>query len=140
MRVLFLVAALLLGGCASPVPKADPQQAWIELYAPAGELLMAERLDRQRWPDGRYFQVTPGAHELLVHLQFEANRGGMGMGLDSEPLLLTCELRLRYDSFAAGQRYRVEARAMAMSAQAWLYDGQRKLLARGQVMRCGTAF
>jgi ABC-type polar amino acid transport system ATPase subunit len=61
------------------------------------------------------------------------------MGFNSEPLLLTCELRLRYDQFAAGQRYRVEARSMAMTAQAWLYDEQRNVLARGKVMRCGTA-
>ena len=135
----FFVAALLLllGGCAAPLPKADPQQAWIELYAPAGDLLMADRLDRERWPDGRYFQVGPGAHELLVRLQFEASRGGMG--IDSEPLLLTCELRLRYDQFAAGRRYRIEARSMAMTAQAWLYDEQRNVLARARVMRCGTA-
>jgi hypothetical protein len=137
MRVLLIAAALLLGACASPLPKPDPQQAWVDLYAPAGDLLMADRLDRKRWPDGRYFQVDPGAHELLVRLQFEAAGGGMAM--NSEPLLLTCELRLRYDEFAAGQRYRVEARSMAMTAQAWLYDEQRNVLARGKVMRCGTA-
>lgn len=138
MRALLIAAMLLLGACASPLPKPDPQQAWVDLYAPAGDLLMADRLDRKRWPDGRYFQVAPGAHELLVRLQFEASRGG-GMGFTSEPLLLTCELRLRYDQFAAGQRYRVEARSMAMTAQAWLYDEQRNVLARGKVMRCGTA-
>jgi hypothetical protein len=137
MRVLLIAAALLLGACASPLPKPDPQQAWVDLYAPAGDLLMADRVDRKRWPDGRYFQVDPGAHELLVRLQFEAAGGGMAM--NSEPLLLTCELRLRYDQFAAGQRYRVEARSMAMTAQAWLYDEQRNVLARGKVMRCGTA-
>lgn len=138
MRVLTALAVLLLlGACASPLPKPDPQQAWVDLYSPAGTLLMADRVDRERWPDGRYFQVGPGAHELLTRFQFEASRGGMG--INSEPLLLTCEIRLRYDDFAAGQRYRVEARSMAMTAQAWLYDEQRNVLARGKVMRCGTA-
>lgn len=33
---------------------------------------MAHRLDDQRWPDGRYFQVAPGAHQLDVRFQFEA--------------------------------------------------------------------
>ncbi|MDH0098269.1 hypothetical protein L1F06_024115 [Ectopseudomonas hydrolytica] len=138
MRALLLAALLLLGACASPLPQPDPRQAWIDLYAPAGELLMADRVDRKRWPDGRYFQVAPGARELLVRLQFEAHRGG-GMGINSEPLQLTCELRLRYDQFQAGQRYRVEARSLAMSAQGWLYDDQRNVLARAKVMRCGTA-
>lgn len=140
MRAYVLASLLLLlGGCASPLPQPDPKQAWVELYAPAGELLMADELDRQRWPDGRYFQVSPGPHDLQVRFQFEANRGG-GIGLDSEPLLLTCEIRLRYADFQAGQRYRIEARSMAMTAQAWLYDEQRQVLARGKVLRCGTAY
>jgi hypothetical protein len=140
MRAYMLASLLLLlGGCASPLPPPDPQQAWVNLYAPAGELLMADRVDRQRWPDGRYFQVSPGPHDLQVRFQFEANGGG-GLGMNSEPLRLTCEIRLRYADFKAGQQYRIEARSMAMSAQAWLYDEQRQVLARGKVLRCGTAY
>ncbi|OEC33022.1 hypothetical protein SAMN05216600_11167 [Pseudomonas cuatrocienegasensis] len=140
MRAYMLASLLLLlGGCASPLPPPDPQQAWVNLYAPAGELLMADRVDRQRWPDGRYFQVSPGPHDLQVRFQFEVNRGG-GLGMSSEPLELTCEIRLRYADFKAGQRYRIEARSMAMSAQAWLYDEQRQVLTRGKVLRCGTAY
>lgn len=136
---VFASLLLLLAGCASPLPQPDPKQAWVELYAAAGDLLMADALDDTRWPDGRYFQVSPGAHDLQVRFQFEANRGG-GIGLDSEPLLLTCEIRLRYANFQAGQRYRIEARSMAMTAQAWLYDGQRQVLANGKVLRCGTGY
>ena len=60
-----------------------------------------------------------------------------GGDLMAEPIERTCELRVRYDDFAAGQRYRIEARTLAMSAQAWLYDEQRNVLARAKVLRCG---
>ena len=139
MRALLLAPALMmLGACASPLPEPDSQQAWVELYSTADTLLMADRLDGKRWPDGRYFQVTPGQHELQTRFQFEV-RGGGGLGMMSEPLRMTCEIRLRYDDFAAGQRYRIEARQQLMKAQAWLYDEQRNVLARGEVLRCGTA-
>ncbi|WP_061238665.1 hypothetical protein [Ectopseudomonas composti] len=138
MRALLLAPALMmLGACASSVPQPDPQQAWVELYSSADTLLMAQRLDGKRWPDGRYFQVTPGKHELETRFQFEVRSGG-SIGMQSEPLRMTCEIRLRYDDFAAGQRYRVEARQLLMKAQAWLYDDQRNVLARGEVLRCGT--
>lgn len=136
-KLILLAAALSAAGCASPLPAPDPNQAWVELRSDPGSLLMADRLDDQRLNDGRYFQLSPGAHELQVRFQYEINGGG---GLDgaSEPRQITCQLRLRYAHFEAGQRYRVEARPLVMKAQAWLYDGQRNVLARGQVMRCGT--
>jgi hypothetical protein len=136
MRLPLLFALTTLGACASPLPQADPQQAWVELYANAGYTLMAHRLDDQRWPDGRYFQVGPGAHQLDVRFQFEVTGGGGDF--NSEPVQLTCHLRLRYDDFVAGQRYRVEARPLQYKAQAWLYGPDRQVLARAQVLRCNT--
>lgn len=135
MRPIVLLASLfVLSACSSPVPKPDPGQAWIELYATASDLLMADKLDGERLNDGRYFQVPPGAHELQARFQFEVQGGS---NLMSEPIQRTCEIRVRYDDFQAGQRYRLEARALVMSAQAWLYDEQRNVLARGKVLRCG---
>ena len=137
MRRLTLIASLaLLGACASPLPPHDPGQAWVELYSPPSDLLMAEELDGERLNDGRYFQVSPGAHELIAHFKFEVPGGG-GFGMMSEPTHRTCELRVRYEDFAAGQRYRLEARPMVTQAQAWLYDEQRNVLARARVLRCG---
>ncbi len=82
MRALLLAPALMmLGACASPLPEPDSQQAWVELYSTADTLLMADRLDGKRWPDGRYFQVTPGQHELQTRFQFEV-RGGGGLRHD----------------------------------------------------------
>lgn len=136
-RLIPIIASLsLLGACASPVPPSDPRQAWVELYATASDLLMAEELDGERLDDGRYFQVPPGAHELIVRFQFEVPGGGWN--LMAEPVQRTCEIRVRYAGFAAGQRYRLEARPLVTQAQAWLYDGQRKVLARGKLLRCGT--
>jgi hypothetical protein len=138
MRYLVLCSAVLaLAACASPVPPPDPNQAWVELRSNAGTLLMADRLDGQRLNDGRYFQMPVGAHELQARLQFEVNSGGGQDGI-SEPRQVTCDIRVRYADFAAGQRYRLEARPLQMKAQAWLYDEQRNVLARGQVLRCGT--
>ncbi|SDK95432.1 hypothetical protein [Pseudomonas indica] len=138
MRLLpALFLPTLLTACASPLPRHDPQQAWIDLYTTADNLLMAQRLDDKRWGDGRYFQVSPGAHELEVTLRFEVAGGG-ALSNVSEPMQMTCELQIRYDNFVAGKRYRLEARPMIMKAQAWLYDDQRNVLARGKVLRCGT--
>ncbi|CAD5106886.1 PA0061/PA0062 family lipoprotein [Zestomonas carbonaria] len=136
MRHLLVAAAsLMLGACAAPLPQPDPRQAWVELYTPAVNLLMADRLDRKYWPDGRYFQVSPGAHELEARFQFEAGRGGIGMDRDSTRI--TCDIRVRYDDFAAGQRYRLEADSMGLTVRAWLYDSQRNPLVEGEVTRCG---
>jgi len=134
---LLLASLLLLGACASPLPAADPSMAWIDLKGEGIDLLMAERLDRERVNDGRYFQVTPGAHELEMRYRFEIAGGG-GVSMISEPQELTCDVRIRYDDFKAGQRYRVEARSAAMRAYTVLYDADRNVLARGKNLRCGT--
>ncbi|WP_027895910.1 lipoprotein [Zestomonas thermotolerans] len=126
--------ALLLGACAAPLPQPDPRQAWVELYTPATNLLMADRLDRRFWPDGRYFQVSPGAHELELRFQFET---GGGMGLDRDFSRITCYLRVRYADFAAGERYRLEADSLGLGVRAWLYDSRRRPLVEGEVTNCG---
>ena len=130
-----IISLLMLSACASPLPPRDPGMAWVDLYTTASDLLMADELDGKRVNDGRYFQITPGAHELIARFQFEVQGGG---SLMAEPIQRTCELRVRYDDFVAGQRYRIEARTLAMSAQGWLYDDQRNVLARARVLRCGV--
>ncbi|AYC30894.1 hypothetical protein D3880_00165 [Pseudomonas cavernae] len=142
MRALLLpLLAISLSACAGKLPAPDPQRAWIEVHPEPSDTLMANRLDGKRWNDGRYFQVDPGTHELEVRYQFEigGGAGGMGgMGMNAEPSLLTCYLEIRYDGFSAGQRYRLEARNAANQPMAWLYDEQRKVLARNEIMpRCG---
>ena len=137
MRALPLLAALaLLGACAGPLPAPDPQQAWIELRTEPGELLMAERTDDVRLDDGRYFQVSPGAHRLQVRFSFEVPSGGFGP--DSGPAWRTCILAVDYAGFAAGARYRLEARRIAHRAMGRLLDADGQRLARAEVLRCGA--
>lgn len=139
MRTLLALTLLAsLAACASKLPEPDPRMAWIDIVPDPADTLMANRLDDRRWGDGRYFQVLPGKHELELRYQFEAGGAGGGFGMNAEPSVLTCYLILRYDGFEAGKRYRVEARNAANQPMAWLYDDQRKVLARQEIFpRCG---
>ncbi|WP_152218810.1 hypothetical protein [Pseudomonas sp. SCB32] len=128
MRLCLLFALALLGGCAGPLPAHDPQMAWVDLYTTPGKTLMAERVDGQSVNDGRYFQVTPGHHELIVRFQYEIPAGG-GMGPGSDLAELTCRVKVTYDNFVAGQRYRLELRPQLRSALALLTDANGKLVA-----------
>lgn len=122
---MMLIALSALGACASPLPPVDPKQAWIDLYTVTpGRIVMAERLDGQRLNDGRYFQVTPGKHELVVRFDFEVVAGV----ITTDPTERTCYLTVRYDDFKAGERYRLEARAPVMQPEVFLYDASRKVL------------
>ncbi|MFK0312381.1 hypothetical protein ACIQUF_14175 [Pseudomonas sp. NPDC090233] len=122
---MMLMALSALGGCASPLPPVDAKQAWIDLYTTTpGRVIMADKLDGQRLEDGRYFQVTPGKHELVVRFDYEFYGGGMM----TEPRDRICYLTVRYDGFKAGERYRLEARAPAMQPQVLLYDASRKVV------------
>ncbi|MFI8482111.1 hypothetical protein ACIGCM_16225 [Pseudomonas sp. NPDC078700] len=135
-RIALTACTLALTACASDLPAPSPDQAWVDLYASAGYMLMADKLDDKRLNDGRYFQVPPGAHDLTARFMFDVPGGGSsGM---AEPIQVTCELRYRYDNFEAGKRYQMQARPLMREAQGWLYDEQRNVVAKADVMRCGT--
>ncbi|MBP9961542.1 PA0061/PA0062 family lipoprotein [Pseudomonas sp. HLS-6 TE3448] len=130
---LMLLTVSTLAACSNPLPPIDTKQAWVDLYTiTPGRLVMADRLDGTRLNDGRYFQVTPGPHELIVRFDYEVYAGGF----TSEPVERTCYLTVRYDNFQAGQRYRLEARALSMTPNAWLYDADRKVLAEERDVHC----
>ncbi|MFW0753557.1 hypothetical protein ACN1C3_02235 [Pseudomonas sp. H11T01] len=137
MRTPLLLLALgSLAACVSPLPAVDPQQAWVELSTPTpgGKLILAERLDNQRLSDGRFFQVTPGSHELEVRFDFEIFGGGMSMMNDVQERL--CYLTVRYDHFEAGQRYQLEARSLGFRASARLYNAKREIVAEDRLVNC----
>ena len=136
MRLFFLLLmASLLSACASaPLPKPDPAQAWVDLKTQTGRLVMAERLDNKRLNDGRYFQVTPGNHELMVRFDYEVFLGGMG--LFSEPQERLCYLTLNYADFQPGQRYRLQARSLGFNAYARLYNADGKVVAEERLVNC----
>ncbi|MFD2645998.1 lipoprotein [Pseudomonas japonica] len=128
-----LLAFSTLGACASPLPPVDQKQAWVDLYTTTpGKVLMADRLDGKRLNDGRYFQVPPGKHELVVRFDYEINTGIF----TTDPTERTCYLTLEYDGFQAGQRYRLEARAIAAQPNVWLYDDGRQVLAQERLTHC----
>ena len=133
--LLWLLAACLLSACTStPIPPADPTMAWVDLETQTGKLVMAERLDNQRLTDGRYFQVTPGSHELMVRFDFEVFVGGMGMFSDPQERL--CYVTVDYDNFQPGQRYRLQARSLGFNAYARLYDATGKVVAEERLVNC----
>lgn len=131
-----LLAVSALSACASPMPpKADDALRIPMSYLP-GELLMAGKLDGQRWHDGRYVDLSPGQHELEVKLQFERASGG-GLSDESETIQVTCHYRLHYD-FQAGQQYRVHGQKQGWKGYVRLLDEQGQVLARGKELRCGA--
>jgi hypothetical protein len=136
MRTLIAVLALTtLSGCALWMPRPDPNQAWIEL-APRDETeLKAVAVDERPLEDPRYFQVTPGSHQLGMRYRFEV--GPADVGRHSEALARDCRLTLSYDGFDAGARYRLVAGGYGFRPWARLYDENDQLLARASERGCG---
>ncbi|MDB5994069.1 MAG: putative lipoprotein [Pseudomonas sp.] len=135
-RLLLVLAAVAFAGCQSPLPAVNPQMAWVDFATPSpgGKVLMAERLDNQRLRDGRFYQVAPGSHELIVRFDFEVF-GGSG-GLMNDPLERLCYLTINYDHFEAGQRYLLEARSLAFTPSARLYNAKREIVAEDREYHC----
>lgn len=132
---LLLGMACLLSACVStPLPKPDPSLAWVDLETQTGRLVMAERLDHQRMTDGRYFQVSPGSHELMVRFDYEVFIGGMSQF--SNPQERLCYITLNYADFQPGQRYRLQARSLGFNAYARLYSAEGKVLAQERQVNC----
>lgn len=132
---LLLLTTGLLSACAStPLPSHDPKMAWVDLQTQTGKLVMAERLDNKRLNDGRYFQVAPGSHELMVRFDFEVFIGGMGMFSDPQERL--CYLTVNYADFQPGQRYRLQTRSLGFNAYARLYNAEGKVLAEERLVNC----
>jgi hypothetical protein len=96
---------------------------------------MAERLDNQRLRDGRFFQVTPGSHELIVRFDFEVPGGG-SLGVMNGPSERLCYLTINYDHFEAGQRYVLEGRSIAFTPGARLYNAKREIVAEDRASYC----
>ena len=132
---LGLALTCVLSACAStPLPVHNPAMAWVDLETQTGKLVMAERLDNQRTADGRYFQVTPGSHELMVRFDYEVFIGGMSQF--SNPQERLCYLTLNYADFHPGQRYRLQARSLGFNAYARLFNAEGKVVAEERLVNC----
>jgi len=138
MRTLMLLlAASVVAGCQTPMPAANPQMAWVDFSTPFpnDRLLMAERLDKQRLVDGRFFEVAPGNHELIVRFDFEVPGSG-GSSMMDGPSERICYLTINYDHFEAGQRYVLEGRSIAFTPEARLYNAKREIVAEDRESYC----
>ncbi|UUY09419.1 hypothetical protein LRS11_05110 [Pseudomonas sp. J452] len=134
-RLMLCSLPLLLAGCALWLPRHDPGQAWIELHAGEEQQLQALQVDGKDQGDTRYFQVSPGRHELQVRLQFQVAPGNIGPASQGHPR--TCLLSLDYAEFAAGQRYSLKAGSHGFRPWVRLYDERAEPLARAREGRCG---
>ncbi|MDB6146015.1 MAG: lipoprotein [Pseudomonas sp.] len=136
MRQPLLITALVtLAGCVNPpLPPKDAQQAWIDMFTYTGNVVMADKLDGKSWPDGRYFQVQPGKHELQIRFDYETN-GILGSAF-LDGWSRTCYIVVDYDNFAPGQHYRLEARNAGVTISGRLYDEQRKMVAEDREVTC----
>lgn len=134
MRMMLVACSLLiLSGCAG-LPAPDPNQAWIDLTPHSDESLHAIEVDERAWADRRYFEVSPGSHELTVRYQFPVAPGNIGPV--SEPLWRDCQLNVKYKDFNAGQRYQLEAGSIGLNPWVKLYDDQRRLVGKGSSAGC----
>lgn len=137
MKWRLITAALLLiacSACAAPLPEHDPHMAWIDVQTQAGHQLSAQRMDGDKVNDARYFQVSPGAHKLLIRLTYD--RGGSRTGGSQR----RCLIEINYPDFVAGERYSIRALAKGWTVRAWLYgsDGQR--IIESKPIRCGSQY
>ncbi len=135
MRLLLIVLLLNLGGCALLMPRHDPNQAWIDLNQQGDQQLRASKVDNQTLSDTRFFQVSPGRHELEMRLEFEV--GGHDIGQGSTSYRRTCLLKLAYGDFTAGARYQLEAGGIGFRPWARLYDERNREVAKARESRCG---
>lgn len=133
-RYLVLLAALMLGACTTtPAPPRDPTKAWVEMFTRTGKLVMADKLDGKRLDDGRYYQFVPGSHELQVRFDYDVAVPMLPFAQPSERI---CYIRLQYDGFQAGERYRLEARHLGLQTFALLYNAQGEKVATEQQVNC----
>ena len=122
-----LSLALLLTACAGPMPKQDPGEAWIGLQEEGNSDLMAERVDGKNINDGRYFEVTPGAHKLDVTLYEGAT------GDENE---VDCQGNVNYQNFKAGERYKLVESSLGTHVSATLVDASGNEVAHTADFNC----
>ncbi len=129
-------AALLIAcsACAGPLPERDPSMAWVDVQAQAGHQLSAQRMDGDKVTDARYFQVSPGPHQLQMRLTYE--RSGNSIGVSER----RCRVNIVYADFQAGQRYSIRALAKGWTVRAWLYNAAGQRIIESKPVRCGSQY
>lgn len=116
-NAVLLTLLASLGACAGREPAPRHDLARVDLGQEAPNQLFARSLDGGKVADLRYFDVSPGRHELLVQL----DKSG-----DDSPAQALCQARVSYADFAAGQHYRLSESTLGSRLVVRLYgaDGQ----------------
>lgn len=120
-------ALLILAGCAGPMPKASPDEAWVSLREEPATTLMAETLDGQRLHDGRFFEVPAGKHRLGATLFVEGDGDSNGE---------ICNASVAYDTFKAGGHYTLVESSLGQTYTLTLYNKANKELAQTSETSC----
>ncbi len=115
------------------LPDPDPGKAWIDLHSVDDSRLQAMATDRQPLRDTRYFEVTPGTHQLELLARFTVQPQDVG---GSHSIRRDCQLNIEYHDFSAGSRYRLEAGHYGFLPWARLHDSSGQLLAQGKPAGC----
>ncbi|MFJ4345469.1 hypothetical protein [Pseudomonas sp. NPDC089401] len=116
-----------LGGCAGPMPKASPDEAWVSLREEPTSTLMAETLDGKRLEDGRYFEVPKGQHTLGATLFVEGDGDSNGS---------TCRVDVTYKDFKVGTRYTLVESSLGQAYTLTLYNSADKPIAHSSDTDC----
>lgn len=137
MWLKFISSAALFiacSACAAPLPEHDPNMAWIDVQVQANHRLSAQRMDNVKVDDARYFQVSPGAHQLQLRLTYDR---GSSNGGDNQR---RCQVEIAYPEFVAGQRYSIRALAKGWTVRAWLYNADGQRIMESKPVRCGSQY
>ncbi|WP_244507265.1 hypothetical protein [Pseudomonas panipatensis] len=108
------------------MPQPDPSKAWVSLEEEIQDVMLADKLDGNSLPDGRYFEIPPGSHDLQVQLHVDNN--------DSAPVL--CDAKLHYAGFVAGGHYSLKESHLGAEYRVRLHDASGKQLAATDVFYC----
>lgn len=117
----------LLAGCAGPMPKPDPKEAWVGLREEPEAVLMAADLDGKRLDDGRYFEVPPGKHRLDMTLVVD------GVGDNNEE---NCSARVDFGQFKAGGHYSLVESSLGQDYSVKLQDSKGKQIGHASAVTC----
>lgn len=137
LRKHFSIAAcltLFMSGCAAELPEHDSSMAWVDVAGRAGYSLSARRQDGKQTQDARYFQLSPGRHQLELRLGYE--RKGSATGSQWRH----CRIEFDYDGFAAGERYSIYAVATGFTVRVWLRNQAGEKLLESRSVRCGSQY
>ena len=118
--------ACLLGACAGPMPRPDPQEAWVALREETQDLVLAENVDGKPLDDGRYFEVQPGRHDLAMMIFHQQTN-------DEQQ---TCQVNLDYSGFKAGEHYRLVESSLGLDLRASLENAKGQTVAEAKDFNC----